>query len=97
MADTSGPASYTFSVDDVGETITFACGIGNHCESGQIISFQVEAITSAPTMTPTAASTLLPAADFKAGIDNGECKPMADASFLKGVSISIHFPLSQTI
>lgn len=74
VSDIVGPASYTFSASDAGRTRTFACDIGAHCESGQIISFQVEATTSAPTMTPSAAPTLLPSEDFKAGIDNGECK-----------------------
>jgi len=36
-----GPASYTFVRDDVGRTITFACDVGSHCESGQIVSFRV--------------------------------------------------------
>ncbi|CAJ1931020.1 unnamed protein product [Cylindrotheca closterium] len=72
VGENAGPALYTFSEEDAGQTITFACDIGSHCEAGQIISFQVEEITTAPTMTPTVASTLLPAEDFKTGIDNGE-------------------------
>mmetsp|Transcript_32767 Transcript_32767/g.79414 ORF Transcript_32767/g.79414 Transcript_32767/m.79414 type:complete len:176 (-) Transcript_32767:104-631(-) len=37
-----GPASYTFTANDAGRIITFACDVGFHCEAGQIISFQVE-------------------------------------------------------
>lgn len=92
VGDTGGPASYTFSADDSGQAITFACDIGAHCESGQIISFQVAATTSGPTgptMTPTASPTLLPSEDFKAGIDNDECELISDVMFQTGALVSI--------
>ena len=54
---TSSPASYTFAEEDIGEMI-FACDIGSHCESGQIVTFNVIAGggEDTPTRTPTETS-----------------------------------------
>ena len=84
MGDTTGPGFYRFIANDTGTTVTFACDVGFHCEVGQIIHFQVEGeardgatqplTPPIPTLTPSAAPTLLPSDDFAAGIANGDCK-----------------------
>ena len=42
VGDTS-PATYTVTDADVASgSITFACDVGSHCESGMILTFQVD-------------------------------------------------------
>jgi len=40
VGKTSG-TSYTFTESDDGETITFSCDVGLHCDSGQIVKYYV--------------------------------------------------------
>lgn len=48
-------ATYTFVASDAGKTLTFACDVGSHCESGQILDVAVAAADSMTmTMTTTA-------------------------------------------
>jgi hypothetical protein len=42
LVGSSSPAVYTFTSDDVGDVV-FACDVGSHCESGQIVTFTVSA------------------------------------------------------
>eukprot|EP00980_Cylindrotheca_fusiformis_P014450 scaffold3857_cov127-Cylindrotheca_fusiformis.AAC.7 len=59
------PASYTFAESDAGNTITFACDTGSHCEGGQIIDFTIPAMgggdgpTGAPGSSDDSASAAL--------------------------------------
>jgi len=53
----SNPTSYTFDEDDAkkGEVV-FACDVGSHCESGQIVKFVVSSLLSSPTFEMLSAS-----------------------------------------
>ena len=37
-------AMYTIGESDVGETLTFICGVTGHCDAGQIIEFEIKEI-----------------------------------------------------
>jgi hypothetical protein len=39
LGESSDTTSYTFAADDVGKNLTFVCGVGSHCSSGQIVTF----------------------------------------------------------
>lgn len=40
---TSGPVTYTFTEDDAGKDLVFACEVQGHCEAGQFVKFTVAA------------------------------------------------------
>jgi hypothetical protein len=59
----ASPVTYTFTADEVGTTVVFACDTGSHCESGQIISYAVVDTGTTPdtgTNTPDTATTAAP-------------------------------------
>eukprot|EP00980_Cylindrotheca_fusiformis_P014448 scaffold3857_cov127-Cylindrotheca_fusiformis.AAC.5 len=55
----ASPASYTFDESDAGTTVTFACDVADHCETGQIIKFT---IPGSPTVSPAPTAAPVPTA-----------------------------------
>lgn len=65
VGENTGDDTYSFTEDDAGTTITFACDVGSHCTAGQILNFTVtptavpDDVPPAPTQTPNVAPTAL--------------------------------------
>lgn len=47
----SSPATYTFTANDAGKDIFFACDVGNHCETAQHVTFTVQGVVTDPPVT----------------------------------------------
>ncbi|CAJ1945123.1 unnamed protein product [Cylindrotheca closterium] len=76
----ASPATYAFTDADLGSTITFACDTGSHCESGQIINFQIVPATPSPTVAPPVVQpSLMPSAASEVPSKSPSAAPISPA------------------
>eukprot|EP00549_Striatella_unipunctata_P002663 CAMPEP_0118709134 /NCGR_PEP_ID=MMETSP0800-20121206/22411_1 /TAXON_ID=210618 ORGANISM="Striatella unipunctata, Strain CCMP2910" /NCGR_SAMPLE_ID=MMETSP0800 /ASSEMBLY_ACC=CAM_ASM_000638 /LENGTH=115 /DNA_ID=CAMNT_0006612679 /DNA_START=118 /DNA_END=465 /DNA_ORIENTATION=- len=90
MVGASSGASYSFTEADVGEVV-FACDVGSHCETGQIMRVTVSAMsmdTMAPT--PTTMETMMPTA-------TKETSASSAYSIITGLLIGVSFLLTISV